>query len=377
MDSPTLALARDLLRCPSITPQDAGCQKILAARLHTAGFRIEHLRRGKVDNLWAVHGDSGPLLCFLGHTDVVPPGPETQWQYPPFAATVAGGYLHGRGAADMKGAVAAMVVAGERFITAHAGHRGRIAFLLTSDEEGPATDGTAKVIDHLQQQGESIRWCLVGEPTCSEQLGDTVKNGRRGSLSALLTVRGVQGHIAYPELSVNPIHRALPALQALSDEAWDQGNAHFPPTGFQFSNVQAGVGVHNVIPGEITAAFNFRYSTESSAESLQQRVQEILLHHACDFHIEWQEGGRPFLTEGGELLEAVLAAVHQHTGRQPALSTSGGTSDGRFVAPAGSQVVECGPLNTTIHRIDEQVSTQDLEQLTVIYEEILLRLLPD
>ncbi len=377
MDSPVLALARQLVQQHSVTPEDAGCQKILAARLHTAGFHIKHLRFGEVDNLWAVHGDDGPLFCFLGHTDVVPTGPEAEWQHPPFAAMVDESHLHGRGAADMKGSVAAMVVAGERFVAEHGKHLGRIAFLLTSDEEGAATDGTAKVVEELQRQGEHIRWCLVGEPTCSLHFGDTVKNGRRGSLSAVLTVRGTQGHIAYPEQSINPIQKALPALRALDEEIWDEGNAHFPPTGLQFSNVRAGVGAHNVIPGKLEVLFNFRYSTASNAQNLRQRTEKILSAHNLDFQIAWQEGGKPFLTEGGDLLEAVTAAVRQHSGRTPCLSTTGGTSDGRFVAPTGSQVAEFGPINRTIHRIDEKARIGDLEQLCTIYEEVLTRLLTD
>ena len=375
MASPILALAQELIRLPSVTPEDAGCQKILATRLQKAGFHSEHLRFGEVDNLWAVHGSDGPLFCFLGHTDVVPTGPETEWQHPPFAATIDGGELHGRGAADMKGSVAAMIVAGERFVSRHGKHRGRVAFLLTSDEEGPAVNGTAKVVEELQRRGEQIRWCLVGEPTCSEHFGGMIKNGRRGSLSAVLTVHGTQGHIAYPEQAINPIQTALPALQALDNEAWDEGNAHFPPTSFQFSNVQAGVGAHNVIPGEMKVMFNFRYSTESDAQSLRQRSEHILQSHNVDFRIEWQEGGKPFLTEHGELLDTLTRAVRQHTGQTPVLTTVGGTSDGRYIAPTGSQVAEFGPINSTIHRIDERVSIEDLERLSTIYEEVLTQLL--
>ena len=372
--SPTLELAMELIRRRSITPEDAGCQNLLAERLERLGFRVERLRFGEVDNLWARLGDDAPLFAFAGHTDVVPPGPVERWQSPPFEPTLRDGCLYGRGAADMKGSIAAMVTACERFL-ATSRPAGSIAFLITSDEEGPAVDGTVKVIEHLEKRDEKIDWCLVGEPTCAERLGDTLKNGRRGSLGGRLRVFGKQGHIAYPHLAQNPIHAALPALAELCATEWDRGNAFFPPTSFQISNIHAGTGATNVIPGELEVSFNFRFSTEVTDAELRRRVESILEAGGFDYDLEWTLSGQPFLTPAGRLVDAARAAVGEVTGLEPQLSTSGGTSDGRFIAPTGAEVVELGPLNATIHQIDERVGVQELEQLSAIYERILDRLL--
>ncbi|MEJ2060123.1 MAG: succinyl-diaminopimelate desuccinylase [Gammaproteobacteria bacterium] len=373
--SKTLELAQDLIARPSVTPTDEGCQQLLAQRLAPLGFAAEHLRFGEVDNLWLRRGQEGPLFCFAGHTDVVPTGPEERWQTPPFEPQVRDGMLHGRGAADMKGSIAAMVTAIEDFVAAHPGHRGSIALLITSDEEGPAVDGTVKVVETLQQRGEHIHWCLVGEPSSTEQVGDVIKNGRRGSLSGLLTVYGQQGHIAYPHLAQNPIHLFAPALAELTAAEWDRGNDFFPPTSFQFSNLNSGTGASNVIPGTLDAWFNFRYSTETTADVLKQRVHEILNRHGLRYDLEWQLSGEPFLTAQGELIDAARRAIRESTGRETELSTAGGTSDGRFIAPTGAQVVELGPVNATIHKIDEHVSVADLDQLAVIYRRVLEHLL--
>jgi len=372
--SPTLELAMELIRRRSITPEDAGCQNLLAERLERLGFRVERLRFGEVDNLWARLGDEAPLFTFAGHTDVVPPGPMERWQSPPFEPTLRDGCLYGRGAADMKGSIAAMVTACERFL-ATSRPRGSIAFLITSDEEGPAVNGTVKVIEHLEKRDEKIDWCLVGEPTCTERLGDTLKNGRRGSLGGRLRVFGKQGHIAYPHLARNPVHAALPALTELSTTEWDRGNAFFPPTSFQISNIHAGTGATNVIPGELEVLFNFRFSTEVTDTELRRRVESILEAGGFDYELEWTLSGQPFLTPAGRLVDAARAAVGEVTGLEPQLSTSGGTSDGRFIAPTGAEVVELGPLNATIHQIDERVGIQELEQLSAIYQRILDRLL--
>ena len=372
--SPTLELAMELIRRRSITPEDAGCQNLLAERLERLGFRVERLRFGEVDNLWARLGDDAPLFAFAGHTDVVPPGPVERWQSPPFEPTLQDGCLYGRGAADMKGSIAAMVTACERFL-ATSRPAGSIAFLITSDEEGPAVDGTVKVIEHLEKRDEKIDWCLVGEPTCAERLGDTLKNGRRGSLGGRLRVFGKQGHIAYPHLAQNPVHAALPALAELCATEWDRGNAFFPPTSFQISNIHAGTGATNVIPGELEVSFNFRFSTEVTDAELRRRVESILEAGGFDYALEWTLSGQPFLTPAGRLVDAARAAVGEVTGLEPQLSTSGGTSDGRFIAPTGAEVVELGPLNATIHQIDERVGVQELEQLSAIYERILDRLL--
>ena len=372
--SPTLKLAMELIRRRSITPEDAGCQNLLAERLERLGFRVERLRFGEVDNLWARLGDDAPLFAFAGHTDVVPPGPVERWQSPPFEPTLRDGCLYGRGAADMKGSIAAMVTACERFL-ATSRPAGSIAFLITSDEEGPAVDGTVKVIEQLEKRDEKIDWCLVGEPTCAERLGDTLKNGRRGSLGGRLRVFGKQGHIAYPHLAQNPVHAALPALAELCATEWDRGNAFFPPTSFQISNIHAGTGATNVIPGELEVLFNFRFSTEVTDAELRRRVESILEAGGFDYDLEWTLSGQPFLTPAGRLVDAARAAVGEVTGLEPQLSTSGGTSDGRFIAPTGAEVVELGPLNATIHQIDERVGVQELEQLSAIYERILDRLL--
>ncbi|WP_462401264.1 succinyl-diaminopimelate desuccinylase [Pseudomonas sp. Marseille-QA0332] len=375
--SPTLQLACDLIRRPSVTPVDADCQKQMMQRLGDAGFALEPMRIEDVDNFWATHGSQqGPVLCFAGHTDVVPTGPLQAWAHEPFQALVdEQGMLCGRGAADMKGSLASMVVASERFVSDYPDHRGKIAFLITSDEEGPAQHGTKAVVERLRARQERLDWCIVGEPSSTSLLGDVVKNGRRGSLGATLTVRGKQGHVAYPHLARNPIHLAAPALAELAAQEWDQGNAFFPPTSFQISNLNAGTGATNVVPGELTALFNFRFSTESTVEDLQQRVAAILDRHQLDWSIDWALSGLPFLTEPGELLDAVSASIRQVTGRDTQPSTSGGTSDGRFIATLGTQVVELGPVNATIHQVDERILASDLDLLTEIYYQTLVRLL--
>jgi len=375
MSSPTLELAKALVARPSVTPEDAGCQALLAERLAPLGFRIEPMPFGEVQNLWARRGDQGPLFCFAGHTDVVPPGPLEAWRSPPFEPVVRDGRLYGRGSADMKGAIAAMVTALERFLERHPHPKGSIALLITSDEEGPAVNGTVKVVEALEGRGERIDWCLVGEPSSDEKLGDTIKNGRRGSLNGHLVVEGVQGHVAYPELARNPIHQALPALAELAGRQWDSGNAFFPPTSFQISNLHAGTGATNVIPGELEALFNVRYSTETTHEALKEAVEEILERHGLTYRLQWNLSGEPFLTPSGELVAAAQAAVEKVMGFQPRLSTSGGTSDGRFIAPTGAQVIELGPHNASIHKVDEWAEVAALEQLSHIYEELLERLL--
>ena len=373
--SDTLALAKELIACRSVTPEDAGCQTILAQRLQAMDFHIEHLRFGEVDNLWARRGKTGPLFVFAGHTDVVPSGPETAWRHPPFSPTEDNGLLYGRGAADMKGSLAAMITATERFVAQHPDHQGSIAYLITSDEEGVAIDGTVKVVEWLQAHDETINWCLVGEPTSSDKVGDVIKNGRRGSLGATLTIHGVQGHVAYPHLAKNPVHLFAPALAELVAIEWDQGNEHFPPTTFQISNVQAGTGATNVIPGELQLVFNFRFSTEVTEAELRERVEAILNRHQLDYHIDWQLSGPPFLTPEGELVDASREAINNVCGYAAELSTSGGTSDGRFIAPTGAQVVELGPLNATIHKVDEHVAIADLDTLSKVYQQILVKLL--
>ena len=369
--SPTLDLAIDLIQRPSVTPEDEGCQALMMARLAAIGFHCEPLRFGEVDNFWAVRGDEGPLLCFAGHTDVVPTGPESDWQTPPFEPEISGGMLRGRGAADMKGSLAAMVTACERFVSEHPDHRGRIAFLITSDEEGPAKNGTVKVVEWLASQGEKIDWCVVGEPSSTDAVGDVIKNGRRGSLGAVLKVRGIQGHVAYPHLAKNPIHLAAPALAELAAEQWDEGNDFFPATSFQISNINGGTGATNVIPGELEVVFNFRFSTELTADILQQRTEAILDKHGLDYALEWNLSGQPFLTSEGPLVEAAQNAIRRVTGRDTVLSTAGGTSDGRFIAPTGAQVVELGPVNATIHKVDECVNAEDLNQLSAMYQAMM------
>jgi succinyl-diaminopimelate desuccinylase len=374
-DAPTLALARELISRRSVTPDDAGCQLLLAERLESLGFLAERYRYGDVDNLWLRRGNGQPLFVFAGHTDVVPPGPEEQWQTPPFEPTERDGYLYGRGAADMKGSVAAFVCAVERFLAANPDHQGSIALLLTSDEEGPAQDGTRRVIEALTHQGIQASWCLVGEPSSTDRVGDTIKNGRRGSLSATLRIKGTQGHVAYPQFADNPVHRAGPALTDLVNTEWDTGNTYFPPTSFQITNLSAGEGANNVIPGSLEVAFNFRYSTETSADALKERVTRLLERHRLDYEIEWHLSGTPFLTEEGNLIDAATQVIQERAGIRPNLSTAGGTSDGRFIAPTGAQVVELGPVNATIHKVNECVKADDLETLSGIYEGILEKLL--
>ncbi|WP_458071640.1 succinyl-diaminopimelate desuccinylase [Rhodanobacter sp. BL-MT-08] len=377
--SDVLDLTCELIRRRSVTPDDAGCQALIAERLARVGFTIENLRYGDVDNLWATHrasDDAGPTLMFLGHTDVVPSGPESAWQSPPFEPTITNGRLYGRGAADMKGSVAAMVVALERFIIAYPDHFGRVGLLITSDEEGVAIDGVRQVIEHLRATDERIEFCVVGEPSAKEKLGDLIRVGRRGSLSATLTVRGIQGHVAYPEKALNPIHAFGPALAELAAERWDEGNADFPPTSMQVSNLNAGTGANNVIPGTLTALFNFRYSTASRADDLQARSEAIFRKHGLDFHIDWQLSGQPFLTPpGGRLRETVVAVCRDLCQLDPDQSTGGGTSDGRFIALLGTEVVEVGPVNATIHKVDECVALHELEQLPAIYQAVCERLL--
>jgi len=373
--TPTLQLTLDLMQRRSVTPHDDGCQQLMMQRLTAIGFEAIPLRFGEVDNFWAVRGDSGPIVCFAGHTDVVPSGPEQQWQTPPFEPALIDGKLFGRGAADMKGSLAAMVTACERFVQNHPQHNGRIAFLITSDEEGIAIDGTIKVVEWLEQRGEKIQWCLVGEPSSSAIVGDVIKNGRRGSLGAKLIVKGMQGHVAYPEKARNPIHLAMPALAELSAQQWDNGNQFFPATSFQISNINSGTGATNVIPGALEVLFNFRFSTELTETQLRERTEAILQKHGLDYAIEWALSGAPFLTAQGELVRATQKAIRDVAGIETELSTAGGTSDGRFIAPTGAQVVELGPVNATIHKIDEHVVAADLDQLSRMYEVILRELL--
>jgi succinyl-diaminopimelate desuccinylase len=374
--SSTLELAMELIRRPSVTPVDAGCQALIAARLARLDFAIEPLPFGNVENLWARRGETKPVLVLAGHTDVVPPGPLECWQSDPFKPEIRDGCLYGRGAADMKGGLAAMVTAVERFVARYPGHSGSIAFLLTSDEEGPAVNGTAKAIEALQARGELfIDWCLIGEPTGEKTLGDVIKNGRRGSLNGTLKVKGVQGHVAYPMRADNPIHRVIPALAELCATIWDRGNQAFPPTSFQISNIHAGTGTDNVIPGDLELLFNFRFSTESTAQSLQQRVVDILDRRGVNYSCDWRLSGEPFLTGDGRLLQAIRQAIRAITGLETQTSTSGGTSDGRFIAPLGVEVIELGPLNATIHKVDECVPVNDLDTLSRIYEQVISLLL--
>lgn len=372
--SDTLALAQQLIQLPSVTPSDAGCQELIAQRLAAIGFSVETLQFDDVTNLWATLGSTGPLFVFAGHTDVVPTGPEERWQYPPFSATVADGFLHGRGAADMKGSIAAMVTAVERFLT-ETTPSARIGFLITSDEEGVAINGTQRVMQELGSRDIKIDYCLVGEPSSNKQLGDTVKIGRRGSLGARLVVNGVQGHVAYPQLAMNPIHKALPVLDRLTSITWDEGNASFPATSFQISNIHAGTGATNVIPGQITVDFNFRFSTELDADTIQSRVTDMLDEAEVDYRIEWNLSGLPFLTDSGKLIEAVAASIQQHCSLDTERSTAGGTSDGRFIAPTGAEVVELGPCNATIHQLDERITVAELDKLSDVYQGVLRTLL--
>ena len=373
--SETLDLSLQLLRQPSVTPVDHSCQEIMAERLKKIGFNIESMRFEDVDNLWARKGNTSPVFCFAGHTDVVPTGHLDAWESDPFLPEIRDGKLYGRGSADMKTALAAMVVASERFVEKHPNHKGSIAFLITSDEEGPSINGTVKVIETLEARNEKLTWCLVGEPSSTNTLGDIVKNGRRGSLNANLTVKGKQGHVAYPHLAINPIHTAANAIAELCETVWDNGNEYFPATTFQISNINSGTGATNVVSGTLNTLFNFRYSTEVTAEQLKARTLEILDRHGVEYDIEWTLSGLPFLTPVGELVNAARTAILNVTGTETELSTSGGTSDGRFIAPTGAQVLELGVLNATIHQINEHVNIDELEPLAEIYEQILVELL--
>lgn len=373
--SPSVQLARELIARPSITPEDGGCQELLAERLSRIGFSIEPMRWGAVTNLWARRGGASPLVCFVGHTDVVPTGPLDQWHSNPFVPTERDGKLYGRGAADMKTSIAAFVVAVEHFVAKHPSHRGSVALLITSDEEGPAVNGTAKVVELLKARGERIDYCLVGEPTSVSRLGDMIKNGRRGSLSGALRVRGVQGHVAYPHLAKNPIHQLAPALAELAATEWDQGNEYFPPTTWQISNIHAGTGAANVIPGEAEVLFNFRFSTASTPEGLERRVRATLDRNGLDYEIEWSLSGMPYLTPRGKLTGAMSETIREVTGITPEISTTGGTSDGRFIAELCPEVVEFGPVNESIHKLDEHVAIDAIEPLREIYLRTLLRLL--
>lgn len=374
--SETIDLAQQLIRIDSVTPDDKGCQKIIADYLNPLGFNIESMKFGEVDNLWARKGSTSPCLVFAGHTDVVPTGPAEAWTHPPFSAHIDGDMMFGRGTADMKSSIACFMAATKRFVSDYPEHQGSIAYLITSDEEGPAVDGTVKVVKTLEARNEKFEYCLVGEPSSSNKLADSIKNGRRGSLSGHLTIKGTQGHIAYPELADNPIHNAAPAIEQLVKVQWDHGNEYFPPTSFQISNINGGTGATNVIPGDVVIQFNFRFSTEHTPESLQESVHAILDHHNLDYDLDWNLSGLPFITPAeGKLIQAVQQASEQVVGYQPVLSTGGGTSDGRFIAPTGAQVIELGPLNATIHKIDEQVSVSDLEKLTEIYYQTMVNLL--
>jgi len=375
LTEPVIDLLCDLIRCRSVTPDDAGCQALLADRLVALGFTCETLQFNDVTNLWARRGTAGPVLCLAGHTDVVPPGNLDEWQSEPFEPTFRDGQLYARGSADMKSGLAAMVVALEDFIAAHPDHQGSLAMLITSDEEGRARDGTLKVMQTLAARDEHIDWCVLGEPSSQDQLGDIVRIGRRGSLTGMLAVRGIQGHVAYPQLADNPIRRFAPVLAELHETEWDTGNAYFPPTSFQVVDIRAGIGAPNVTPAELSARFNFRYSTEWTHESLQQRVHELFDAHDIDYEIKWHLSGEPFLTEPGRLIDAVTQSVTEHTGTPPELSTGGGTSDGRFISPAGVDVVELGPVNASIHKIDEHVKVADVVKLTSMYRRILELLL--
>ncbi|MCG8537354.1 MAG: succinyl-diaminopimelate desuccinylase [Pseudomonadales bacterium] len=375
--SATLQLAQQLIAQPSVTPDDCDCQNIMIERLEAIGFTAERLRFGEVDNFWARRGDSGPVLAFAGHTDVVPTGPVDNWEHHPFEPTIEDGMLCGRGAADMKGSLAAMVTACERFVEQHPNHNGSIAFLITSDEEGPAVNGTVKVVEHLQARNEKMDWCIVGEPSSTNKVGDVVKNGRRGSLGAKLKVKGIQGHVAYPHLARNPIHQAAPALDALASAHWDNGNEFFPPTSFQISNINGGTGATNVIPGHVDVVFNFRFSTENNADSLKEKTHHILDSFNLEYDIEWTQFGEPFLTGRGDLVTATVSAIRTEANVEPELSTSGGTSDGRFIAPTGTQVIELGPCNATIHKLNERIKASDLDTLTAVYEQIMVNLLTE
>ena len=373
--SPTLELTQDLIARRSVTPADEGCQDVMIRRLSDLGFQIELLRFGNVSNFWAKRGTEGPVFCFAGHTDVVPTGPLEEWRTDPFVPTIRDGMLYGRGAADMKSGLAAMITATEEFVAKHPSHRGTIAFLITSDEEGPSVDGTRRVVETLKARRERIDWCIVGEPSSEERVGDTIKVGRRGSLSGRLTVHGVQGHVAYPQLAENPVHTFAPALAELTSRVWDEGTEHFQPTTFQISNLNAGTGAPNVIPGELKARFNLRYSPIQTLESLKATVEGILRKHGVRYTLDWYVSGEPFYTPPGPLSDAVIAAVQEVTGTPPKLSTGGGTSDGRFIAPLGAQIVELGVVNATIHKVNECVRVADIDALHRMYVGVLRNLL--
>ncbi|MFC0309386.1 succinyl-diaminopimelate desuccinylase [Gallibacterium trehalosifermentans] len=375
MKQQVIALAQELIRRPSLSPRDEGCQQLIADRLAKLGFNIEWLPFGETLNLWATHGDSSPTIVFAGHTDVVPTGDETQWHYPPFSAEIVGDLLYGRGAADMKGSLAAMIVAAEHYVQQYPDHQGRIAFLITSDEEAAAKDGTVKVVETLMDRGEKVDYCLVGEPSSTAKLGDIVKNGRRGSITGNLYIQGIQGHVAYPHLAENPIHKASAFIHDLVNIEWDQGNEFFPPTSLQIANIHSGTGSNNVIPGELYLQFNLRFNTETTDDKIKQRVEQLLQQHHLKYRIEWWLSGQPFLTAQGKLVDAVVQSLQQVANITPTLETSGGTSDGRFIALMGAEVVELGPLNKTIHRVDECVSCQDLHTLAQVHTKILKRLL--
>jgi succinyl-diaminopimelate desuccinylase len=375
-EASALELAKALIARRSITPEDGGCQQLLAERLSASGFRCEPMRFGEVSNLWARRGTGAPLVCFAGHTDVVPTGPLSEWRSDPFVPTVRDGKLFGRGAADMKSSIAAFVVAAEQFVKEKPAHSGSIAFLLTSDEEGPAVDGTVKVVEELKARGERIDFCIVGEPTSVDALGDTLKNGRRGSLSGKLVVKGIQGHVAYPQLVKNPIHLLAPALAELAKTRWDKGNESFPPTSFQVSNIHAGTGAANVVPGSVEVDFNFRFSTENTDLSLKEKTETILAKHGLDYSLSWVLGAKPFLSKRGKLAQTVLETAKRHTGRSAELSTTGGTSDARFIIEICPEVLELGPVNESIHKLNEHIELTALEQLPKIYLDTLRALLP-
>ena len=377
LSQPSIELTKTLIARPSVTPDDRGCQDIMSERLQRLGFQCEQLDCGGVQNLWATWGSSGPMLVFAGHTDVVPSGPPEHWESDPFEPTIRGDYLFGRGAADMKSSLAAMIVATERLLADAPPPCGQIGFLITSDEEGPAEHGTRYVVEELQKRGVDIDWCIVGEPSSSDVLGDTIKNGRRGSINARLVIKGKQGHVAYPHLADNPMHRAFAALDALTKVAWDQGNDHFDATSLQFSNIQSGTGASNVIPGELVADFNLRFSTEITADQIKERCENLLREHAIDFEITWRLSGNPFLTQPGALVSACQDSILEHTGVTTELSTGGGTSDGRFIATMGCQIVELGVVNRSIHQRNEHVLISDVPRLTAIYQAVMHRLLAD
>ncbi|HIE4546656.1 TPA: succinyl-diaminopimelate desuccinylase [Proteus mirabilis] len=371
MSCPVIELAQQLISRPSVSPDDQGCQQLIIERLAPLGFTIEKMPFGQTENLWACRGGEGETLAFAGHTDVVPPGANALWDHPPFEPSIRDGMLYGRGAADMKGSLAAMVVAAERFVHAYPQHRGRLAFLITSDEEADAHDGTVKVVESLISRGERLDYCLVGEPSSQHQLGDMIKNGRRGSITANVTIYGTQGHVAYPHLAQNPIHMASPFIHELVNTVWDNGNEYFPATTMQIANINSGTGSNNVIPGELFIQFNFRFSTAITDEEIRQRTEALLQKYQLHYHISWSLSGQPFITGEGKLLDAVRYSVKHYTNIEPTLSTSGGTSDGRFIAQMGAQVVELGPINATIHKVNECVSAADLQQLSRIYQRIM------